>query len=153
MSKERINVTVDPSVKRTLQARDDVNVSGLVNQFLDRYLGGKDETVAAKLTRIERLRDQAEELRREAKSKEQQADILEQELEDQRRERNEQLRRAASNIETGDPLKSTPSDEPIIQTPEGRIEAMADEYGVDPDELVAKAKELHESDSATRGFA
>lgn len=153
MSKERINVTVDPSVKRTLQARDDVNVSGLVNQFLGRYLGGKDETVAAKLTRIERLRDEAEDLRREARSKEQQADIIEEELEDERKQREQSLRQAAARIETADPLRSMPQDEPVVKTADETLESMADQHGVDVSELVAKAKELHQSDSATRGFA
>ena len=59
MTKERLNVTVDPEVKTQVQSRSDINVSGAVNDYLKRRLAGEDKDDAMLQVEIERHEEQA----------------------------------------------------------------------------------------------
>jgi predicted nucleic acid-binding Zn-ribbon protein len=140
MSKERLNVTVDPDVKRDAQARSDLNVSGAVNEFLRRRLRGEEKDVAVQRMEIERLREEADDKEEEANQLRSKADRLERELEERLREKRKAIEEAIEEISVRE-LRSM--DTPIIDTDQEKVEALADAAGVEPGELKRKAIDRH----------
>lgn len=135
MSKDRINVSVEPPVKEAASASS-YNVSKLVNNFLKRTLRGEETSVATRRVEIERLRDDAEEHEEKAEELHRKADRLERELEDELREKQRALQEAIDEISVTE-LQSVET--PIIETDQEKVQALADSAGVDPDELKRKA--------------
>lgn len=138
MPKERISATVDPDVKRELEIREDVNVSGAINDFLKRLLRGEAEDAAAMRIEVERKREKAADLREQAESLIREADYMEQELEAKQAERQQTIAEAVDEISVCE-LRSQP--EPVIETAEARVATLADETGLSTEELKERARQ------------
>lgn len=106
MSKKRVNVSIDESVHRQLKARDDINTSGLVNDFLKRYLRGEETSNAAEKLRAERLESEAREMMDEAQSLKNQANEIRNQFEEQRKEKEETWQQAVTALSPTNQLKS-----------------------------------------------
>lgn len=133
--KERISATVDEDVLDQLQARQDMNVSGLVNKLLRQYLmnGGTDET--AKRVRINRLRDEADELEEEAGELRAQAQAIEDHIKEHQQQQQQQIAEAVEKLEGVPPDPDNPS-----------IKNVAAEVGMEPEEFAVVVEERRESD-------
>jgi len=131
MPKKRMNVTVDEPIYEELQARDDINVSGLVNSFLKRYLRGEATDNAAEKLRAERLEREAQEKMEEAQSLKNQAQSIRQQFEQQREEEEKKWKEAV-NVLGGEPGPLADTNEPSeydyqISPDENGVEYWADE--------------------------
>lgn len=131
MAKERMNVTVDPDVKRGVKARDDINVSGAVNEYLKRRLMGKDESDAMLELKIQRHEDQAADHEEEARKHRQEAEMLRQKLKERKEQRRTKLKEAINQLNVEE-LKSAG---PYVKTPDEEVESLAQDVDVDPAEL------------------
>ena len=131
MAKERMNVTVDPDVKRGVKARDDINVSGAVNEYLKRRLMGKDESDAMLELKIQRHEDQATDHEEEARKHRQEAELLRQKLKERKEQRRSKLKEAIDQLSVEE-LKSAG---PYVKTPDEEVESLAQDVNVDPAEL------------------
>jgi len=131
MAKERMNVTVDPDVKRGVKARDDINVSGAVNEYLKRRLEGKDESDAMLELKIQRHEDQAEEHEEQARKHRQKAEMCRQKLKERKEQRRTELKEAIEQLSVEE-LKSTGA---YVKTPDEQVQSLAEGVGVEPDEL------------------
>jgi len=98
MPKKRLNVTVDESVHEEITSRDDVNVSGLVNNFLKRYLRGEEQDHAAEKLRAERLEREAEEKMEEAQSLKQQAESIRAQFEEKKQKQEKVWGKAVNTL-------------------------------------------------------
>lgn len=65
MSKKRTSLSLDEPIADEVQRRDELNLSGLVNDFLRGYLSYGDKTSAALEARLEALERQREQLQTE----------------------------------------------------------------------------------------
>jgi alkanesulfonate monooxygenase SsuD/methylene tetrahydromethanopterin reductase-like flavin-dependent oxidoreductase (luciferase family) len=142
MTKERINVTVDPDVCRQLKERDDINVSGAVNQYLKRRLAGEDKDDAMLKIEIERHEEQAEKYEERAQQERQKAETKRRKLRDRKEKRREELQTAIQKLEV-----SELSSGPFVTTPDERVETIASELDIGPDELREAAIEAHEAEA------
>jgi len=68
MTKVRVNITLDKSVKEDLDRRNDINISGAANDFFKRLLAGEDQKEIAKQIKIERLQNLEEEHQQKAQN-------------------------------------------------------------------------------------
>lgn len=144
MAKERMNVTVDPDVKRGVKARDDINVSGAVNEYLKRRLMGKDESDAMLELKIQRHEDQATDHEEEARKHRQEAEMLRQKLKERKEQRRTKLKEAIDQLSVEE-LKSAG---PYVKTPDEEVEALAQDVDVDPAELRQLAIEQYQEAEA-----
>lgn len=129
--KERLNVTVDPDIKRELQARDDINVSGLANSLFKQYLKGETKDKAADQIRANRLREDAQELVEEAESLKRQAQQIEERHEQERQEREETWKTAVNTITPPDvKLNSYDMDNWRPDPDEQAVSLWADKIGI-----------------------
>lgn len=140
MAKERMNVTVDPEVKRGVKAREDINVSGAVNEYLKRRLAGKDESDAMLELKIQRHEDQAEDHEEEARKHRQKAEMLRQKLKERKEKRRTKLKEAIEQLR----VEEMQSAGPYVKTPDEKVESLADGVGVDPAELRQLAIEQYQ---------
>lgn len=131
MPKERMNVTVDPEVKKGLKARGDINVSGAVNEYLKRRLAGKDESDAMLELKIQRHEDQAEDHEEEARKHRQKAEVLRQKLKERKEQRRTELKEAIEQLRVEE-LQSAGA---YVKTEDEKVESLAEGVGVDPAEL------------------
>ena len=144
MAKERMNVTVDPDVKRGVKARDDINVSGAVNEYLKRRLMGKDESDAMLELKIQRHEDQATDHEEEARKHRQEAEMLRQKLKERKEQRRTKLKDTIDQLSVEE-LKSAG---PYVKTPDEEVEALAQDVDVDPAELRQLAIEQYQEAEA-----
>jgi peptidoglycan hydrolase CwlO-like protein len=91
MAKERINVTIDETVKREAQNRDDINISGAVNQFLRDYLSGGMGQEAALIQRRERLDNELSEVEQKKRQIERELEHVERQIEEIQTDKREEL--------------------------------------------------------------
>ena len=140
MSKERINVTVDPDVKRQVKERNDINVSGAVNDYLKRRLMGEDKDDAVLKIEIERHEDQAEKLEEEAQRHRQKAETKRRKLRDRKEQRREKLQRAIDSLKVKELASTT-----YVDTPDERVEKLAKGVGIEPEQLRQEAIEAYEA--------
>jgi hypothetical protein len=131
MPKERMNVTVDPEVKKGVKARGDINVSGAVNEYLKRRLAGKDESDAMLELKIQRHEDQAEDHEEEARKHRQKAEVLRQKLKERKEQRRTELKEAIEQLRVEE-LQSAGA---YVKTEDEKVESLAEGVGVDPAEL------------------
>jgi len=97
-TKTQLTVTVDESVKGQLDARDDINNSGLVNDLLKQYLAGESKDNAADKMRAERLKQEAKELQTEASGKRKQADAILDSIKEEQQQREAEWERAVDSL-------------------------------------------------------
>jgi Skp family chaperone for outer membrane proteins len=142
MAKERLNVTVDPDVKRQVQERNDINVSGAVNEYLKRRLMGEQKGDAVLKIEIERHEEQAKKLEEEAERHRQKAETKRQKLRDRKEERREELQAAIQKLEVAELSSGA-----FVTTPEERVETIASELDIGPDELREAAIEAHKAEA------
>lgn len=140
MAKERLNVTVDPDVKRQVQARNDINVSGAVNEYLKLRLMGETEDDAMLQIQIERHEEQAEKHEQEAQKHRQKAETKRRKLRDRKEERRTKLKEAINQLNVEE-LKSAG---PYVKTPDEKVESLAQDVNVDPTELRQLAIEQYQ---------
>lgn len=89
MGKTPRSFSIDEDVDELLGNRDDINASGLVNQFLRDYVaGGKGKEAALEL-RLDALDEEITELQKELNQKEREQDRIESQLERLRSETND----------------------------------------------------------------
>lgn len=89
MPKTPRSFSIDEDVDELLSDRDDINASGLVNQFLRDYIaGGKGKEAALEL-RLDALDEEISELEQELRQKERERDRIESQLDDLRSTTNE----------------------------------------------------------------
>jgi len=143
MAKERINVTVDPEVKREIEQRADFNVSGAVNDYLKRRLAGERKDDAQLRIEIERHEDAAESLRKEAEAEERKAERKRQLLRNRQQDRAERVNDVIDRIEVEE-LRSTG---PYVATDDDRLEELADEADLPVDRLRQRALERYQNGS------
>jgi len=98
MSKVRLSVSVDESVKQQLDARSDINTSGLVNDLLKSYLATGEKDATARQMKAERLRQEAQELKAEHQAKMRQAETIEQEIQEEQEAKAERWQEAVNAI-------------------------------------------------------
>jgi len=134
MTKERLNVTVDPDVKQQLQRRSDINVSGAVNEFLKRRLSGEHKDDAQLRIEIQRHEDTAESFREQARKEEQKAEEKRQELAERKQERQAALREVLEKIEVTELHTGT-----VVDTDEDRLEQLSEQVDLSMDELRQEA--------------
>lgn len=155
MPKERINVSIDQSVKRQLDAREDINVSGLVNSFLRRYLRGETQDKATDRIKAERLREEAKEKRNKAQSLEQQAKSIMEEHKKKKREKEETWKKVVDVLTDDEGLNSVAGQYQMTQNEEA-LEYWAGELNITKQELVDKMPEKYEqykdANPGGRGF-
>lgn len=129
MSKKRVNITVDEWVKDELDRRDDINVSGAVNDFFKRYLAGDDTDQVAKEMRIQHLKEKEEEAQENAQQYRAEWQSLQDELEDEREQQAEVWDRALSMLRLREGYKGAVR----IDSPDEAVEDFADDLGMDVD--------------------
>jgi len=142
MSKERINVTVDPDIKRQIKKRDDINVSGAVNDYLKRRLMGEVKDDAVLEIEIENHEEQAKKLHEKAERHERRAQEKRRQLRERKEERAKKLKEVASEIRISE-MKSTG---PYITDSKERVAELATQADVDPDTLRETALEQYHQD-------
>ena len=140
MTKERLNVTVDPEVKTQVQSRGDINVSGAVNDYLKRRLAGEDKDDAMLQVEIERHEEQARTYEERAQQQRQKAETKRRKLRERKEKRRDELQAAINKLNVEELSTWT-----FVTTPDERIEQLAEEVQVAPDELRNAAIEAHEA--------
>jgi len=76
MAKVRISISIDESIKKELDARENINNSGLINDLLKQYFRDDARHTGVNEMQTERLREQAEQLQTEAEAKRRQAEAV-----------------------------------------------------------------------------
>lgn len=147
MGKKRINITVDESVHREIQAREDFNASGAANEYFKRRLAGDDKTDAELRIEINRHEDKSESLREEAELHDQKADRKKRKLRERKQERHEELEEIISNIDVRELNSST-----IIETPDEKIANYAERVEMSVDEIKREAISQHTSEPTQRHY-
>lgn len=147
MGKKRMNITVDESVYREIQAREDFNASGAANEYYKRRLAGDDKTDAELRIEISRHEDKAKSLREEAELHEQKAKRKERKLRERKEARREDLQEILSNIDVRELNSST-----IIETPDAQIENYAKQVEMSVDEIKQEAIAQHTTEPPQRHY-
>jgi hypothetical protein len=132
MSNNKTNVSayVDEEVADYLK-QDHVNASGLINDLVKKHMNGDSEDVLREFRR-QQLIEEAKDLKNRAERKEEEAEKLAEVNEQQEEERRDELETVAEElVEAQVPLEA---DNPAVKN-------NASEIGVEPEELVEKARE------------
>lgn len=99
MSKTPRSFSIDEDVNEMLSDRDDINASGLVNQFLRDYVaGGKGKEAALEL-RLESLDEDIGELEQDLRQKKRERERIESQLDSMRSSTNEYVAEFVKMIE------------------------------------------------------
>lgn len=147
MAKERMNITVDESVYREIQAREDFNASGAANEYFKRRLAGDDKTDAELRIEVSRHEEKAESLREQAELEEQKAERKRRKLRKRKEERREELAEILEQIEVRELNSST-----VVETPESKIQTYAERVEMSPDEIKQEAIAHHTSEPSQRHY-
>ena len=99
MPKTPRSFSIDEDLDEVLADRDDINASGLVNQFLRDYVaGGKGKEAALEL-RLDALDEEIAELEQDLRQKERERERIESQLDDLRSSTNDVVREFVRMIE------------------------------------------------------
>jgi hypothetical protein len=142
-----MNITVDESVHREIQARGDFNASGAANEYFKRRLVGDDKTDAELRIKINRHEDKAESLREQAELEEQKADRKRRKLKERKQERREELNDILERIDVRELNSST-----VVETPDSQIEQYAEKVEMSPAEIKQEAISHHTSEPSQRHY-
>lgn len=116
MSKKRTSLSLDEPIADEVQRRDELNLSGLVNDFLRGYLSYGDKTSAALEARLEALERQREQLQTELDDVESEMDEVQELIEAQHEaadKHDDVLDDLAEDLAYGDDLHR---ENPAVQT-------------------------------------
>lgn len=134
MPKTPRSFSIDEDVDELLANRDDINASGLVNQFLRDYVaGGKGKEAALEL-RLDALDEDISELETELRQKKRERDRIENQLDEMRRSTNDAVAEFVEMIENEefDPANLDPEN--------GAVTTYASDAGLPADVFVEKVQ-------------
>ncbi len=129
--KKRTSVTVDEDVLEQLQAREDINVSGLVNRMLRDYVQGDESERAVLEARVERLEDDVADLEQQLKQKRSQLEDARNQLEAYDNRKQNELER---ELEDYTEIPADPTHKEIIR--------IASDFNTSTTEVAQKHAEL-----------
>lgn len=148
MSKTGRTFSIDESIDRELSERPDINPSGIVNEFLKRYLSGETTDQATKRLELERKRELAEEKAQEARALEEDAARIERELREQERNKRNQVESIVSRIKVGE-MQSAGT---VVETSDEKIMEWVSDAPVSTSEVKELAIQRYENEEGKRGF-
>jgi len=139
--KERITISVDRSVARSLQSRQSLNVSALCNKMLTEYVAGGEVPDVAITRRIETVQADIEQLESEIALKETSLEHKEEELRvlrelaaESRADTSDEIDELVDKVESGDfPESNVKSDNPAVVN-------HAAKAGITPERFTAEVK-------------
>jgi len=140
MTKERMNITVDKSVKEELKRRNDINASGAANDFFKRLLAGEDQKEIAREIKIERLRKLEEEHQQKAQNFRAQWQELEQHEEREEKNRQEKWEQALDMLMLEDFMGDA-----MVKSPDSACEDFAEDLDMDLETFKQELKERWEA--------
>lgn len=128
--KDRTSFTIDEDTLEEMRSRDDVNWSGIVNDFLNEFIGSGQSTEAALAVRKQQIEDELADVNAERKRLERELERIEATLEDKRDSRREVFEAFSSlslEEESQDPSNAA-------------VENHAKKLGMTPQEFLMKYK-------------
>jgi len=130
VSKQPRSFSIDEDVAEVLSERDDINASGVVNQFLREFISNGRGKEAALEVRVSQLDEEIADLETDLERKRRERERLEEQLESRRSNLYDVLERVESMIERGDfPRENVSPDNAAIQN-------YANDAGVPADRFV-----------------
>lgn len=128
MSKDRTSFTIDEDTLDQMRSRQDVNWSGIVNDFLNEFLGSGQSMEAALAVRKKQIEEELVDARSEVEQLERELERIEASLSDKRESRREVFEAFASlslEEESHDPSNAA-------------VENHAQKLGMTPQEFLMK---------------